>query len=468
MKNPQSQKTNRHISFYIANSAKWGRKPPLLFSMPKGKRIKVALASVGCKTNQYETAWLASELKEEGIKIVRSNESADVCIVFTCAVTHKAEVDSRKLLRKFRKRNPDALIVATGCGVQLNPHDYLSESMADICVGMNERKKLKNLITTGQLETKSTFINEKEDISFSPFGIKNIDAITLSRAWLKIQEGCSASCSYCIVPRLRGAPRSIASELIIDEAIRLSERFKEIVLVGTNIGLYGADLSPRKTLTELVEKILRLAEQRNFRVRLSSIEPMEFDKRLVELAKTSPLCPHFHIPLQGLSDKLLKQMNRPYTTSEVARLIEDIKSVLPNASVGTDIICGFVTESEQDFADGATFLNSLPISYLHIFSYSPRPNTPAIKLGSPPPIEQVKRRIAELKKIDAKKRELFLQSQIGKELEILITESQANNSKGLSENYLNAKIRENFKTGSLVKIFAQASDGHYILGKTSK
>lgn len=442
-----------------------GRKPPFLFPMSEGKKLKIALASVGCKTNQYEATWLASELKEEGAEIVGFDESAYVYVVFTCAVTHKAEVDSRKLLHSSRKRNPDAFIIATGCGVQLNPHEYLAENAADFSVGMNARKKLKDLIAKGKVEAKGVFADEKEEISFNPFGLKSVDVITHSRAWLKIQEGCSASCSYCIVPRLRGAPRSIASELVISEAQKMAERFREIVLVGTNIGLYGIDLVPHTNLTELVEKILKLAERKNFKVRLSSIEPMEFDKKLVELAKTSLLCPHFHIPLQGFSDKLLTQMNRPYTRSEFARLIEDVKSALPNASIGTDVICGFVTESEQDFTDGTTFIDSLPVSYMHVFSYSPRPNTPATKLGSPPPVEQVKRRVAKLKKIDGKKRESFAQSQIGRELEAVITKSEHDCCEGLSENYLNVKIPENLRTGSLVKVFAEGIVGHSILGK---
>ena len=430
--------------------------------MAEEKVKKIAIASVGCKTNQYEALWLASNLKRRGADIYKFDETADVYVVFTCAVTHKAEVDSRKLIHNARRRNRKALVVATGCGVQLSPHAYLGEDAADLAVGMNEREKLEAIIK-GERAEKNLLVDESEQIRFNPFGIEDLNVITHARAWLKIQEGCASNCSYCIVPHLRGEPRSIPVALVLNEAEKFGERFKEIVLVGTNIGLYGIDLTPRTSLIELVGEIVKLAEKMDFRVRLSSIEPMEFDKKLVDFAQTNFLRPHFHIPLQGFSDRLLKQMSRPYTILEFANLIGQVKSKLPNASIGTDIICGFPTESEQDFTAGAIFIDSLPLSYLHIFSYSSRPNTPAVNLGPPIPNRILKERVTELKKIDRTKRESFAKSQIKNTLEVVIMKSGPGESEGLSENYLTAKVSGSFKPASLVKVLVKKVVGSYIL-----
>jgi len=437
----------------------------LCFPMTADKQKRVAITSVGCKTNQYEALWLASTLKRQGLQVVGFDETADAYVVFTCAVTRKAEADSRKLARRGRRKNPSALVVATGCGVQLEPRTYIDKGGADVAVGMNERATLTALIAATKAESDTISLEHKREPAFTPFGIGDTGVISHSRAWLKIQEGCDANCSYCIVPKLRGPSRSIPPELVLDEATRLAERFNEIVLVGTNIGLYGRDLSPRTSLAELVARILALAEKHGFRARLSSVEPMDFDDALIELARTRQMCPHFHIPLQGTTDRLLKEMNRPYTTREFADLIERIKSKVPHASIGTDVIAGFPTESAQDFNEGCNLVESLPLSYMHIFSYSPRPDTPAAEL-KPQPNEVVRERAAKLKGIDAKKRGDFANSQVGRPLEVAVTKSERGKSEGLSENYLRTRIAQSLDVGSLVKVAVEKSEGQYVIGKT--
>ena len=376
------------------------------------------IKTLGCKVNQVESACLHERLSELGF-VPTSEESAEVFILNSCAVTEKAVSETKKVVRSWIKRKPK-LIVLTGCAVVSNKEDFLK---------LSEEFDFKNLLLLGQrakLNPSHIVAYLKAPVNSLPRFLENEEELlpvlknfyNRSRAFLKIQDGCSSFCSYCIVPYTRGPSRSYPLSQILEQArLFIEQGYREIVITGIHIGMWGKDLSPRSSLARLLEKLEEEVEQANAKVllRLSSVEVTEFDEDFFAYLKSSKhICPHFHVPLQSGSNRILKLMNRHYTREEYVQKLEHLKELFPYATFGADVIVGFPTETEEDFAQTFEVVEKSPLNWLHVFPYSPRPGTPAEKLKERVPETVVKHRSNMLRRLIEKKREDFYRELIGK------------------------------------------------------
>ncbi len=413
------------------------------------------IATLGCKVNQYESDGIASELLEGGWGITDRVEDADICIINTCAVTSRAAMQSRQQIRSIIRANPNAKIIVTGCHAQTEPDQIRKIENVDAVIGhQNKFTIAKNILNPVESEifTSQSEIFISQDIvknsqqspndslqvcsadSFKSF--KSAVSGSKTRAYLKIQDGCDAFCTYCIVPYSRGRSRSMPSNQVIEHLLELSSKgYKEAILTGIHVGAYGLDfeknlsddtelnnneshfnneepLNNKSPLTDLLLEIERLRPIH--RVRLSSIEPKELADDIIHLAAKSgsTLCDHFHIPLQSGDDSILKRMGRPYNVELFANLITKINNEIPNAAIGVDILEGFPGESDEAFANTFNLIQTLPVSYLHVFPFSPRKGTKAYNYPNKVNNQIVKDRCAKLRELGSEKRRVFENNQI--------------------------------------------------------
>lgn len=398
----------------------------------------VAFYTLGCKVNQVETEQLKEEFALRGYQVVDYPESADIYVVNTCTVTHVSDRKSRAILRRIAKNNPKSLIIATGCMAQISAQQLQEIKGVNLIVGNRDKDKIADLIEGLEIEKPSCLV--MNDPISSENKLKPIIyscTHSRSRAFIKIQDGCKNFCSYCIVPFTRGPIRSKLPQDILQEIQQLiSLGYKELVLTGIHTGHYGADLKDwdlAKIINEIIEKI-----PGEYRLRLSSIEPLEFNENLLRVLKNrEKICHHFHIPLQSGSDKILKAMKRKYYRDYYADLINKLAMGMPDAAIAADVMVGFPGETEKDFCDTYDLLNSLPIYDLHVFKYSMRPGTLAAgfkdQVG-----ENIKNwRSEKLIELAKKKKDSFIARFIGKSLECLVEKRLADNTYlALSDNYL--------------------------------
>lgn len=423
------------------------------------KNIKIGIATLGCKVNQYESALLAQKLYSKEYSIVPFSSFADIYIINTCTVTARADFQSRQLIRRALKNNENAKIIITGCYAQISPEDILKVNGALIILGNKQKNIIPDII-----ENDENIISENYNKNTSIYS--GADHIQLNkfmghtRAFLKIQDGCDSFCSYCIIPYARGEKKSMPPELAINSIKNfIANGYREIVLTGIHLGAYGQDLLPLTNLSALLEKITKINSAARFR--LSSIEPIEITNDILCLLKTNDIfCPHLHIPLQSGDDNILCLMKRNYDSSFYRDLIEKITSLLDNVAIGVDVIVGFPGEGEKEFKNTYRFLQNLPIAYLHVFPYSERPLTAASKLSPKIPVKTVKERSLLLRELSAKKREAFASRFLGKKLLVLVEKSKDNKTglfKGFSENYITVLL-ENGDTSLINKIVPVISD----------
>ncbi len=403
-----------------------------------------AIETLGCKVNQYETSYLIETLIRAGLKQVPFREQADVYIVHSCAVTAKAGFQSRQLLRRARRANPGALIVAAGCYAQLDSERIAREQLATHILGNSEKFDLASLLSNGNRSAPCDVAKIACTGSCPEFTNLPVSKMHTgrTRAMLKIQDGCDSFCSYCVVPLVRGRCRSLGRAETLDQMERLVEAgYEEIVLTGIHLGQWGRDLDPPQSLS----KLLRAIDSRPHppRLRLSSLEPMEIDDELIGLISSlSWICPHFHIPLQSGDSEILNRMRRPYDPSHYSGLVTRIHGAVPDAAIGADVMVGFPGETERQFENTCELIESLPISYLHVFPYSPRPGTPAAGFSEQVRSDVLKRRAAALKELGARKKREFRQQFVGKILEVLIEKKLGLELwEGLSGNYINTAVR---------------------------
>jgi len=426
------------------------------------------IKTLGCKVNQVESACLHERLSELGF-VPTSEESAEVLILNSCAVTEKAVSETKKVVRSWIKRKPK-LIVLTGCAVVSNREDFLR---------LSERFDFKNLLLLGQraklnpnhitayLEAPVNglprFLEDEEE--GLPV-LKNF--YNRSRAFLKIQDGCSSFCSYCIVPYTRGPSRSYPLSQVLEQTrLFIKQGYREIVITGIHIGMWGKDLTPRSSLARLLEKLEEEIEQANAKVllRLSSVEVTEFDEDLFAYLKGSRhICPHFHVPLQSGSNRILKLMNRHYTREEYIEKLEQLKELFPYATFGADVIVGFPTETEEDFAQTFEVVEKSPLNWLHVFPYSPRPGTPAEKIKERVQETVVKHRSNILRRLIEKKREDFYRELIRKSFYAIVEKVEEGQTIVLTENYVHALLKEGFTNrcltqGELIKVKISQVEG---------
>lgn len=399
---------------------------------------KVAFYTLGCKVNQYESDAMAELFKERGYEITDFERPADIYVINTCDVTNESARKSRQMIRKASRINPNAVVAVVGCYAQLESGEISRIPGVDVIVGTKDRRRIVDLIE--ESIKKHEQIVAVEDISkersFEEIAFKGLRQRT--RAFLKIQEGCNMFCSYCIIPYARGPVRSRPVESIIKEAQELAEEgFKEIVLTGIHLGLYGHDF--REKGLHLFEVVSRLSKIEGIRrIRLSSIEALELTDEFIEgLSKLENFCHHFHIPLQSGCDSVLERMNRRYTTAQFKERVEYIRGKMPDVSITTDVIVGFPGETQEEFDATFNFIQEVGFSRLHVFPFSPREGTPAAKMPNP-----IKKSVKEERshKLIALSRELeknFRQKFLGDTVEVLFEEEVDNNTyEGLTGNYM--------------------------------
>ncbi|MBC8527270.1 MAG: tRNA (N(6)-L-threonylcarbamoyladenosine(37)-C(2))-methylthiotransferase MtaB [Candidatus Cloacimonetes bacterium] len=424
----------------------------------------IAVATIGCKTNQYETEAILNQFIKSGYKLVDFSQSADIYLINTCCVTNRAEYKSRYLIRKaiVQKKN-NTNIVVTGCYVE-NDSDFLHQFNDKILTfNNNEKSQIFNfIVNNSKRENTKSFSNQFIELTTDKFYLH-------TRVPIKVQDGCDFFCSYCILPYVRGKPRSRKQENVITQVKKLVKNgVKEIVLTGINLGLYGREFADYS----LIELLTDLSTKTDIqRIRLSSIEPMFFYDRFIEyLATNQKICPHFHIPLQSGSDTVLNKMNRYYNSKDFIKIIIKIKNEIPDAAIGCDVIVGFPGETDAEFEKTFSFVDKLDISYMHIFRYSPRPKTASSYMKWKSNGVKNKHRMHQLLKLNAKKKKKYFNYLIDNKIPLkAVLEKQENGMwTSVSDHYARVYLKdENAKKGELKNLVAKKihSNGNGILGE---
>jgi len=425
------------------------------------------IITLGCKVNQYESAYLDESLSKAGLKQASAGSPADISIINTCIVTLTAAHQSRQEIRRAIRENPNSLVVATGCYAQAFPEELSRIEGISLIAGNTEKGKLPELLVNLAESRKEKILTKafEPGASFEFLPIKRFTDRT--RAFLKIQDGCQSFCSYCIVPRARGPYRSLSPQKTLSMVESLSrEGYKEIVLTGIHLGKYGIDLENGITLNRLLAAIGR--KNLPVRIRLSSLEINEIDIALIEMMSSERwLCRHFHIPLQSGDDGVLKKMNRNYTSQQFAHIIETIYTKIPLAAVGVDVMSGFPGEDPGAYKNTLALIKDLPISYLHVFPFSPRPGTAAVKFGNRVDVKVLKQRAAELRHLGQEKKMTFYQRCLKKEFLVLPEgrhPKQKEMIKGKSDNYLPVLFPSTDYPDRLIPVIMERVEGNIVYG----
>jgi threonylcarbamoyladenosine tRNA methylthiotransferase MtaB len=405
--------------------------------------MRIAITTLGCKINQYDSAVIQSRLEATHSFVPFENE-ADCYVINTCTVTDRADWEARQLVRRAKRLNPAAKVLVTGCYAQVNPAEVAEVPGVDYVVGLNRLDDLLRFVQIPPRPSAQIAVSDvKRERGVAVLGTRALPGHT--RAFLKVQEGCNYSCTYCIIPTARGLSRSVAPREVLDQVRRLAGAgYKEIVLTGIHLGGYGQDLTPKIDLTALVEMIA--GSGLIARLRLSSLDPREVPDRLLDLiARSDIVCPHLHICAQAGDDEILKQMRRNYNTSYYRELLERVRERLPEAALGSDIIVAFPGETEAQFESSLQYFATLPLTYFHVFPYSSRRGTMAAALGGHVPGHVKKERARRMRALGASKKSEFYASFIGRRVSVLIEEKiekQTGWRRGFSRNYLPVAVAD--------------------------
>ena len=403
--------------------------------------VTVAFATLGCKLNQYDTTEVQALLEAGGFRTVPFETPAQVYVINTCTVTARADYSDRQAIRRAVARNPEAVVVVTGCYAQTNPDAVAAIPGVDLVLGTQDRHALPALLDHARKRARP--LVQVSDV-FLPRALPVVPVRRFTpghtRAFVKVQDGCQHRCSFCIVPFARGGSRSQAVEVVVEQIEGLVDAgYAEVVLTGVDLGHYGWDLSPRMTLAMLMRRLLDVRGL--VRLRLSSVLPAYFTEELVELiVGERRVCRHLHVPLQSGSDRVLRTMRRPYNVRMYRALIERLAAAIPDLGLGADVITGFPGETDTDFDATEALVDTLPFTYLHVFSYSDRRGTEAARGQTPRvPPATIRRRTARLRRLGAAKHLGFRAVQIGRELPVLVLEHRERETGrlvGLTDNYL--------------------------------
>ena len=398
----------------------------------------ISIVTLGCKVNQFESEALMDALEQRGYALVPFEEGADITIINTCTVTHRADFQSRQMVRRASRHNPESLIIVTGCYPQVEPDAFLKMKGVHYLLGNREKSQIPDLLPSmqkGEFPTVQVGDIQKEE-RFSETPLHSFHHHT--RAFLKIQDGCNAGCSYCIVPRARGRSRGLPPERVIENVKVFKERgFKEVVLTGIHLGAYGLDLDPPFPLAKLIKQLEK--EETPDRIRLTSIEPGDFSPELIStLSESNKICPHLHIPIQSGDDEILKKMNRDYDRSFLSDLVQELYVKIPKLCIGADVIVGFPGETEEEFKSTYRLVGSLPFSYLHVFPFSRRKGTPASQFPQQVDEKEIKKRAERMRELGQQKRQAFYRQFLNQELSVLVEDRKEETGrwKGLSRNYV--------------------------------
>jgi threonylcarbamoyladenosine tRNA methylthiotransferase MtaB len=429
----------------------------------------------GCRATQADGAAIERQLRQQGCALASDSSMADVVVLNTCTVTAAADAQARDAIRKLHAANPATRILVTGCYAQRAPEEIAMLPGVSLVVGNSHKPQIPSLVHSILPVSENQFVraeiawpdsggapptrSAKETVSIHPAPILTGDIFELTdvlvapvlggegnhtRPTLKIQDGCNSRCSFCVIPFVRGKSRSLPPNTVLSEIQRLVDSgFREIVLSGINLGTYGRDLAPRVEFLDLLRRVLD--ETSLERLRISSIEPLDVTRDLVHFfASNNRIAPHFHMPLQSASDRILAAMHRWYRAEHYARRVELIRECLPNAAIGADVITGFPGESAADHAATLDFITARPFTYLHVFSYSQRPGTKAVSLPGQLPSHIIKTRARELRSLADSKSAAFRRSQIGRTLRVLTLRREPASAPGstpaLSENFLQVRL----------------------------
>lgn len=403
---------------------------------------KVAFYTLGCKLNFSETSTIARNFVNEGFSRVEFDEKADVYVINTCSVTDNADKRFKTIVKNALKKNEDAFLIAVGCYAQLKPKELAAVDGVDLVLGATEKFNVTSYIN--DLTKNNVGEIHSCEISEADFYVGSYSIGDRTRAFLKVQDGCDYKCTYCTIPLARGISRSDTLENVIENAKEISSKgIKEIVLTGVNIGDYGkgefGNKKHKHTFLDLVKELDKV--DGIHRLRISSIEPnLLKDETIDFVSKSGSFVPHFHIPLQSGSDVLLKKMKRRYLTNTYTNRVSKIREVLPNACIGVDVIVGFPGETDELFLETYNYLNEMDISYLHVFTYSERPNTEAAEMSGIVPKKVRAKRSKMLRGLSAKKRRAFYESQLNNTLTALFEgENKEGYIYGFTENYVKVK-----------------------------
>ena len=419
--------------------------------------MRVALYTLGCKVNQFESQAIGEQFAALGYEIVSWRDEADLYLVNTCAVTSRAAAQSRQMIRRFRRDHPDARIVATGCHVQTGAAELMKAAGGRICLAGNDQKHRIVDIAIQAEECLEMYVGDVFRVKdIAPFMIHSPGQRT--RAFVRIQDGCEAFCSYCIVPFARGRSRSMPPERVHEQVALLSEAgIREIVITGIHVGLYGHDLSEKTSLTSILKSLCSRFPR--IRFRLSSIDPSEITDEMIEWAgSTVNFCDHWHLPLQSGSDLVLQAMNRRYSAPEFRAVFEKLLNAMPHAAFGIDVMTGFPGETHDEFLATLRLLEMLPVTYLHVFPYSPRPHTVAAALGGHVSKKRKVERAAVLRKLGARKKMEFYRKNLGSVRELLVErrEDRSGLWYGVTDNYISILLmgseREEGMQNSIVRV----------------
>jgi threonylcarbamoyladenosine tRNA methylthiotransferase MtaB len=438
--------------------------------------LRVALDTLGCRMNQSETAVMTDGLLRAGYRVVPFEGFADVYVINTCTVTGKSDHRSRQLARRAVRANRDAVVVLAGCYPQANPDEASHLQGVDLILGNREKlrlaERLRVFLDGNGLRKRAAGdpvveIAEMDRVEkFDEVPIRNFPDHT--RAFIKVQDGCGFRCSFCAITLARGPSRSLPLAGAVQQVRDLiANGFREVVLTGVDLGSYGWDLAPATDLAHLVR---RLGEIPGLdRLRISSLNPWEIPDALIEAcAETGCVCPHFHVPLQSGDDAVLKAMRRPYKAAYYVERLRALKRVFPSAGIGADVIAGFPTETEDAFGRTYALIEEAPITYLHVFPYSPRRSTRAKEMETCVSAEVRKQRVSRLRVLGLKKRRAFFEGRLGKEVEVLIEHSRHKETgllQGLSENYIKVLTAgPEAWMNTLVRVRVDRVDEDHVLG----
>lgn len=434
---------------------------------------KIAFYTLGCKVNQADTASMENLFLRSGHQLVSFDGEADVYIINTCVVTNTGQRKSRQTIHRAIRKNPNALIVVTGCYPQTAAEEVKAIAGVDMIIGNQDRAQIVQLVEERlahrQTDTLDAVHKLTASTAFEEMAAGDITDKT--RAFLKIQEGCNQFCTYCIIPYARGPLRSRSLESIRTETQRLiSAGFKEIVLIGIHLGCYGKENPDGPTLYDAVKTVLDVPGVQ--RLRLGSLESVEVEPRLLTLMQEDArFCRHLHLPLQSGCDKTLQAMHRPYTTAKFKTLLADIKTMVPDIAITTDVIVGFPGETEADFETTCKFAESCGFSKMHIFPFSARKGTPAEKFAGAVTEAVKKERADILGRIDETMHKTFLQAMVGQTAEVLFEQPAGDGYfEGLTGNYQRVFVKSGGRnlSGEILPVKITAFDGEKLLGEIIK
>jgi len=422
-------------------------------------RGRLSVVTVGCKANFADSAAILSHAARAGFDVVETGAPADVLVINSCTVTRRADRDCRALARRLRREHPGAVLVMTGCFAETTPEARTAVPEVDHWLGIREPSALPELLRSLAGDAAPS----DEDLS----DLAADRLLGHSRVFLKVQDGCDAACAYCVVPRARGAGRSLPRREVVERAVRAeNDGAREIVLTGIHAGRYGADRGERDGLAVLVELLLRATSRCRFR--LGSVEPREITSALVSLLSRQPrLCPHLHVPLQSGSDRVLPRMRRPYTAKQYRERLVLLAAEVPGIRLGADVIAGFPGETPDDFAETMRLIRDTPLSYLHAFPYSPRAGTESAEWADDVIAAEKTRRVARLRAADVAMRKGYLGRQVGKTLVVAASarDPETGEMRGIAENYAEVVFRgADGARGDLIPVRIDALRGEHLEG----